>query len=94
MSILAGRGWADARVERATVEQANDGSHCHVRFRSLNREIPCDEVASVIKSELQVPTTVQLVIQPSKATRYEDVARLIESLRRVDHAPGRGVRVV
>jgi hypothetical protein len=83
MGILAGRGWAEAPAERATVQQANDGTHCHVRFRSSSREIACDEVASAIKSELHVPTTVQLILQPSKGTRYEDVARLIESLWRV-----------
>ena len=80
--LVACSGKNTTPIEQATVVQDEGASAhvCRVRYRSLNREVPCDQVATVMQSELHISTSVGIVVQSSKETRYEQVGRLIQLL--------------
>jgi hypothetical protein len=42
-------------------------------------------VGVTLQTEVRIPTSVRIVVQPSKEARYEEVGRLIQSLNAVGY---------
>jgi hypothetical protein len=87
-ALAACSGGEPAPIERVTVTLHGNARTpvCRLSYLSLNRQIPCDQVATAMQTEFRIPTSVRVVVQPSKETRYEDVGRLIQSLHAIGYA--------
>jgi hypothetical protein len=72
---------AGNQKELVTLDQeAGENGLCHVHYQNVGRTAPCTDIATLMRSELRVPTRGTLVLRPSKGVRSEDIARLIKSL--------------
>ena len=81
-SILACSTGGKVPIDRAVVTVGGQAPTlvCRSIYRGLNREAPCDQVATAMQSEWRIPMSARIVVQPSKETRYEELGRLIQSL--------------
>jgi len=61
-------------------QEAGENGLCHVHYQNVDRKAPCTEIVALMRSE-GIPTEGRLVLRPSKGVRYEEVSRLIQSLR-------------
>ena len=72
---------AGTQGEQATVEQkAGSEQRCLVNYGAIHREALCDEIGSVMLSELHIPIGTRTVVKPSRTANYEQVGRLLKSL--------------
>lgn len=68
--------------ERAQVQQDSGApQRCQVRFRGLDRDAPCEQIASLMRSDLKIPTGVHIVVRPYRQENQEELRRLLQSLR-------------
>jgi len=68
--------------ERATVEQELGAEQrCRVHYGTVDHEALCDEIGSVMLSYLHIPTSVLIVVKPTRAAKYDEVGRLLKSLQ-------------
>lgn len=87
LSILAGCSGpqitlhAGNQKELVTLDQeAGENGLCHVHYQNVERTAVCTEIATLMRSELRVPTQGTLVLRPSKGVGSEEIGRLIQSL--------------
>jgi len=55
--------------------------HCQVGYGAVHREASCNEIGNFMQSELRIPTSVRVVVRPSKNAHYDEVGRLLQSLQ-------------
>ena len=70
-------------MERASLdvdELEGVPQHCKVHYRTLDRDAPCDRIAALMRSELNIPTSVRIVVRPSRSMHYDALGRLLQSL--------------
>ena len=68
------------RMDRATVTLEGGTGLCHVNYRGMDRDAPCNQVAEVMRSEIRLSTTVRIVVWPDKTARFDEVGQLLQSL--------------
>jgi len=62
-------------------QEAGESGLCHVHYQLVDRKAPCTEIVALMRSELNIPSQEHVVLRPSKTVPYEEVARLVQSLR-------------
>jgi len=72
------------RIEAETqfvMVDAGENGLCHVRYKQVDRNASCTEVVALMGSELRIPAQEHVVVRTIKGATYEEVSRLIQSLR-------------
>jgi biopolymer transport protein ExbD len=71
---------AETETEPVTLE-AGESGRCHVHYQHVDREASCTEIVALMRSELRIPPQEHVVLRASKGAPYEEVSRLLQSLR-------------
>ena len=62
------------------MSQTGGTGRCHINYLSVDRDVPCSEVAKVMRSEMKIPPNARIVVAPDKVAGLDEVGRLLQSL--------------
>ncbi len=62
-------------------QDAGENGLCHVHYKDVDRTAPCTEIVALMQSEPSIPAHAHVTLRGSKTARYEQVSRLLQSLR-------------
>jgi len=73
---------AEAPTVLVSLDQdAGENGLCHVHYEKVDRTAPCTEIVALMQSEPRLPAHAHVTLRGSKTARYEQVSRLLQSLR-------------
>jgi len=74
--------FSEAPTVLITLDQnAGENGLCHVHYKEVARAAPCAEIVALMQSEPRIPAQAYVTLRGSKTARYEQVSRLLQSLR-------------
>jgi len=80
LSVLSACTGQEAPRDTAVVSQEGGTGHCHINYHSVDRDIPCSQVANVMRSEMQIPTKARIVVAPDEVASVDEVDHLLKVL--------------
>src|SRR4051794_913865 len=80
LSVLSACTGKEAPTSKVGVSQEGGTGRCHINYHTVDRDIPCSEVANVMRSEMQIPTNARIVVAPDKVASVDEVDHLAHAL--------------